>query len=133
MKRLLSVMVGIMILSVSILAHAAADDRKLTCALTKAYACASDEGCAAVALLDMNLPRFIGIDFGTKVITSLDKSVTREETRFASVDKTNGLTVLHGVEKRGWSLAIGDQSGELTISASGDGESFTVFGACIMP
>jgi len=132
MKRLLSVVIGIMILSGTILAQAAAED-KLTCALTKAYACTSDEGCAVVALQDMNLPRFIGIDFGTKAITSLDKSVTREGTKFAAVDKIQGMTVLHGSEQRGWSLAIGDQSGELTISASGDGESFTVFGACIMP
>ena len=132
MKRLLSVVFGIMLLSGAVQAQAA-DDRKLTCALTKAYACASDEGCAAVALQDMNLPRFIGIDFGPKVITSLDKSVAREETRFTTVDKINGLTVLHGVEKRGWSLAIGEESGELTISASGDGESFTIFGSCIMP
>lgn len=132
MKHLLTVVVGIMILSGAILAHAAAED-KLTCAITKAYACTSDEGCAAVALQDINLPRFIGIDFETRVIKSLDKNVSREETRFATIDKINGLTVLHGVEKRGWSLAIGQGSGELTISASGDGESFTVFGACIMP
>jgi hypothetical protein len=132
MKRLLSVVFGIMVMSGAILSQAATED-KLTCALTKAHSCTSDEGCAVVALPDMDLPRFIGIDFGTKVIKSLDKSVSREETKFTTVDKTNGLTVLHGVEKRGWSLAIGDQSGELTITASGDGESFTVFGACIMP
>jgi hypothetical protein len=132
MKRLRSVAFGIMILSAATVAPAAAED-KLTCALTKAYACTSDDGCAVVALQDMNLPRFIGIDFGTKVITSLDKTVLREETRFATVDKIQGMTVLHGTEQRGWSLAIGDQSGELTISVSGDGESFTVFGSCIMP
>ena len=132
MKRLLSVVFGIMILSGASLALATTGD-KLTCSLTKAYSCTSDEGCAAVALQDMELPRFISIDFGTKVITSLDKSVPREETRFASVDKLSGLTVLHGVEKRGWSLAIGEESGDLTLSASGDGDSFTVFGSCIMP
>jgi hypothetical protein len=132
MKLLLSGVVGIMILSAASLSQAATED-KLTCAITKAYACTSDEGCAAVALQDMELPRFISIDFGTRVIASLDKSVPREETRFASVDKLRGLTVLHGVEKRGWSLAIGEESGDLTLSASGDGESFTVFGSCIMP
>jgi hypothetical protein len=37
---------------------------------------------------------------------------------------------MHGTEVRGWSISLGEDSGNLTLSASGDGEGFIVFGFC---
>jgi hypothetical protein len=39
---------------------------------------------------------------------------------------------MHGTELRGWSMALGEDSGNLTLSASGDGEGFVVFGVCLI-
>jgi len=133
MKRVLFAAFAVTMLFGAAVQARAAEYTILHCALTKAYACTSEDGCNAVAIQYMNLPRFISIDFAAKVIKSLDKSVQREDTRFGSVDRIEGLTVIHGVEKRGWSLAIGDMSGAMTLSATGDGEGFTVFGSCITP
>lgn len=111
---------------------ASAEDTKQTCALTKAYQCTSEKGCKEASIQEMELPRFIQIDLKDKTMKSLDKKVARV-TSFKDADRADDMLVLHGTEKRGWSMTIGKTSGNLTLSASGDGESFVVFGSCITP
>ena len=100
-----------------------------TCALTKVLECTPEEGCKERTLQDMALPRFVQIDLKAKTMKSLDKTVQRS-SKIASVERLEGFTVLHGTEKRGWTMALGD-SGDLTLSVAGDGEGFIVFGSCI--
>ncbi len=109
---------------------AAADTNTLTCALTSAYACTSEEGCEESSVQDVALPRFIRIDLKAKTIKSLDKNIARE-TRFKEIDRVQGMIILHGTEQRGWTVALGQDSGTLTLSAAGDDESFVIFGSCI--
>lgn len=107
----------------------AAEDN-ITCALTRAYACDPDEGCTPSSIDDMALPRFVRIDLDGKSITSLDKAIQRT-SNIDHVDRLEGMTVMHGTELRGWSIALGKDSGDITLSASGDGEAFVVFGNCL--
>jgi hypothetical protein len=72
----------------------------------------------------------VRIDLKNKTITSLDKAVPRI-SKIAVIDRLKGMVVMHGTELRGWSMALGEDSGNLTLSASGDGEGFVVFGSCI--
>lgn len=102
------------------------------CALTKGYECTAEEGCKEWSIQEMGLPRFVRIDLAAKTITSLDKEVERT-TKIATVERLEGLVVLHGTEIRGWNIALGDESGNLSLSASGDGESFVSFGSCMKP
>lgn len=111
---------------------AAADIDTRTCSLTKAYECTSEDGCKESSIQDVALPRFIKIDLKAKTIKSLDKLIARE-TRFREIDRVQGMLVLHGTEQRGWSMALGEDSGALTLTASGDNESFVIFGSCISP
>ncbi len=111
---------------------AAADTDTRTCSLTQAYQCTSEDGCEESSVQDVALPRFIKIDLKAKVIKSLDKNIARE-TRFREIDRVQGMIVLHGTEQRGWSMALGEDSGALTLTASGDDESFVIFGSCISP
>ncbi len=111
---------------------ASANNDVRTCALTKAFECTSESGCKEWTVQEVALPRFISIDLKAKTIKSLDKDIPRE-TRFRASDRLQGMLVLHGTEQRGWTMALGDDSGTLTLSASGDNESFVVFGSCISP
>lgn len=110
----------------------AAEQNVRTCALTRGVQCIPDEACIEMTIQEMALPRFVRIDLKSKTITSLDKEVDRT-SRIATVDRLEGLTVLHGTELRGWSIVLGEDSGALTLSASGDSEGFIVFGSCITP
>jgi hypothetical protein len=107
-----------------------AAEETFTCALTRAYDCFPDEGCKEWSMDDMALPRFVRIDLKDRTITSLDKTAA-QTTKIAAVDRLEDLVVLHGTELRGWSIALGVESGDLTLSASGDGEGFIVFGKCM--
>jgi hypothetical protein len=124
----LFIMVG-----VSIPLHGAADEGTgRICALTRAFECNRTDGCKEWSLEEISLPRFIRIDLKTNTIRSLDKNVDRE-TRIKGKDNLEDLLVLHGTEMRGWSMAIGKTTGNLTLSASGDGDGFVVFGYCMSP
>jgi hypothetical protein len=111
---------------------ASAEDTIRTCALTKAFECTSEDGCKEWSIQEMALPRFIRIDLKAKTIKSLDKDVARESS-FKNMDRLEGMLVLQGTEQRGWSMALGENSNSLTLTASGDGESFVVFGSCMNP
>ncbi|HTP65393.1 MAG TPA: hypothetical protein VMJ66_08385 [Geobacteraceae bacterium] len=131
MARISALLLAIIVLSGAVPVMAADGDIR-TCSLTKGLECVSDEGCVEWTMEEMSLPRFVRIDLASRTITSLDKEVKRT-SKIASVERLNGLIILHGTEQRGWSMALAEDSGNLTISASGDDEGFIVFGSCIMP
>lgn len=103
------------------------------CALTKAYECDINQECSERSFAEIELPRFVRIDFKNSSIISLDKNVKRTGTEIRRVDQLEGITVLQGVEQRGWSIALGQESGSLTLSAAGDEHGFIVFGSCMDP
>jgi hypothetical protein len=108
-----------------------AAEESIICTLTRANDCSPEDGCIEVSVDDMALPRFVRIDFKNKTITSLDKAMP-QSTKIATIERLGGMTVMHGTELRGWSMALGEDSGNLTLSASGDGEGFVVFGVCLI-
>lgn len=110
----------------------AADEQNITCSLTRAFECTPEEGCSEWLVEDMALPRFVRINLKDKTIISLDKNIERN-SKITSIDRLGGMIVMHGTELRGWSVALGEDSGDITLSAAGDGEGFIVFGACIAP
>jgi hypothetical protein len=103
------------------------------CALTKGIECNRDEGCIEWSLPDMNLPRFIKIDFGAKTLMSLDKTIRPEITKISSIENLGDMTVLQGVEQRGWSMELDNVDGFLTLTAAGEEHGYIVFGSCLMP
>jgi hypothetical protein len=107
----------------------AAEDT-ITCALSRAYDCFPDEGCKEWSIDEMALPRFVRIDLKAKTITSLDKEIP-QNSKISSIERLEGLTVMHGTELRGWSISLGEESRNLTLSVAGDGEGFIVFGTCM--
>jgi hypothetical protein len=108
-----------------------AQDNVRICAFTRAYGCSQNHECSEWTIEEMELPRFVRIDLEKNTIISLDKKVKREDTEIDRVEKLEGLTVLQGVELRAWSIALGQESGSLTLSASGDEHGFIVFGSCM--
>jgi hypothetical protein len=110
----------------------AAEENVFTCSLNKAFECTSDEGCKEWSVQEVALPRFIKIDLKAKTIKSLDKDVARV-SQFRSMERLGDVVIIQGVEQRGWSMALGENSRDITLTASGDGESFVVFGSCMSP
>ena len=101
--------------------------------LTRAYECTSVGECGEWSIEEMSLPRFVRIDLDKQTIVSLDKVVKRDDTKISQIKRLEEITVLQGIEQRGWSIALGEESGNLTLSVAGDGHGFLVFGACLDP
>jgi hypothetical protein len=131
MKQITVVLLFITIFLVPMALFAAEGDVR-TCTLNKAIECVPDEECVGWTVREMALPRFVRIDLKAMTITSLDKEIART-SKISTVERLEGLTILHGTEQRGWSLALVDESGDFTLSASGENEGFVVFGSCMSP
>jgi hypothetical protein len=127
MKYITAVCALMILLGTSNVSTAAEDN--ITCALTRVFGCLPDEGCTEWTTDEMAIPRFVRIDLKSKTITSLDKAIARN-SKITAIDRLERLIVLHGTELRGWSIALGEDTGNITLSASGDGEGFIVFGFC---
>lgn len=56
---------------------------------------------------EMALLRFVRIDFDNGTIISLDKKVERDNTKISKIKQLEEVTVLQGVEQRGWALFWG--------------------------
>ena len=129
MSKFITTSFALMILLVTASFSMASEDN-ITCALTWVNECSPDQGCKEWSIEEMALPRFVRIDLNKKTVTSLDKAITRT-SKISAIDRLEGMVVMHGTEQRGWSIALGEDSRNLTLSASGDGEGFIVFGSCI--
>jgi hypothetical protein len=133
MKRIALFLSAVVLLGAVVAATAAsAEDLSRTCALSKAFECTT-AGCTELSLREIALPRFFRMDLNGRTITSLDRAVPREPTKIAAVDRHEGKLVLHGAEKRGWSMTVGEASGDLTLSATDPDGGFVVFGSCLQP
>lgn len=132
----------ILLLTAFALAHpalpASADpidgSKTLICSTNQTHDCDVAGACDNGDPEDVRVPNLFTIDFGKKVITTLDEDRRGEVTKAASVQKTERAIVLQGVEgDRGWTLLIAKESGRLVFTASDEYAAFVVFGKCARP
>ena len=108
----------------------------VVCAFSKAFACDVVSGCEGSTIEDFNLPRFFKVDFKNNKIISLGAAVeggVRKETPIKSVGRGDGTLVLQGIELRGWTMVISEDSGYMVLTGAGNDEAFVLFGDCIGP
>jgi hypothetical protein len=106
--------------------------RKLLCAPTDAVQCEGAGECERAEVEDLNIPKFLTIDFKEKELTGTVEGGTSEETtKIQNVEKLENQTVLQGIQNgRGWSIVIDAASGDMSAAVAGDDISFVLFGVC---
>jgi hypothetical protein len=105
--------------------------RNLICASMETVGCVAGEDCLKGSAETINIPKFFRIDFGKKTIYG--KRPDGEDVNTKIVGKLDGKAemILQGVQNQlGWSLVIAGKTGNMALTASGDGVAFAVFGAC---
>ena len=136
MKRISFVFFSLLLgLSWTRATHAAFDGSSpLLCVPIEIMECAADEGCFESTAEVASIPQFIRIDFGKmKASGTLENGAVRE-VDIERMERENGMLVLQGGQQgRGWTVTIGEDTGRMTLTASGDRYGFIVFGACITP
>jgi len=129
-RTLLSVSLGLAMSSLS----AAADfdgSRDLLCVPTDAIQCEGAGDCERVAVEEINLPRFVNIEFKKKQLRGTVLGGEEETTAIGNVKSDDGRTILQGAENsRGWSMTIDHGTGDMSAAIAGDDIGFVLFGVC---
>jgi hypothetical protein len=101
--------------------------------------CTPDNGCQAVTIESVGLPRFFKIDLNKKTIGPVLESDARPDSAIERMERVDGKLILQGAEDGyesvrdglGWTIAIAEDTGKVVMTASGDQVAFVVFGACL--
>ncbi len=104
---------------------------KLRCVPTDATECSGAGECARVMVEEINIPRWIYVDFKKKKLSGTDSDGEDETTAIENVRVNDGQTILQGAEGgRAWSIVIDQMTGDMTIAIAGDETGFVLFGVC---
>ena len=141
MNRLIVMMLAVSCISFGPSLAMAGDfdgSKLLLCTVTDVTECLAGEKCKEVGAEAINLPRFLWIDVGKKILHS---KMTGDETRKSQIDqvkKVNGKLMLQGAEQGwddvtsgfGWTIAIVEDTGQMVLTASGYLVGDVAFGVC---
>jgi hypothetical protein len=101
------------------------------CVPTAVAECVAEGQCRPGTAESENLPDFFKVDLKAKTISAEDKG---RLSLIKQVDRSDGEITLYGSDvARSWVLVIREQTGRMSASITGDGESFVIFGVCPLP
>ena len=102
----------------------------LVCAGIHVVAC-TDGLCTEGSPLTFDMPTFIYVDFNRKVVHGSNESGADVTSPIKNFEVTDEAIILQGFENhRGWTAGIDRQNGGLTLSSTGAGIGFIIFGNC---
>jgi uncharacterized membrane protein len=105
--------------------------KKLRCVPTDAAECSGAGECKRVTVEEINIPRWIAVDFKKKKLSGTDSDGEDETTAIENVRVDEGQTILQGAENgRAWSMVIDQMTGDMTAAIAGDETGFVLFGVC---
>jgi hypothetical protein len=105
--------------------------KKLRCVPTDATECSGAGECKRVMVEEINIPRWIAVDFKKKKLSGTDSDGEDETTAIENVRVDEGQTILQGAENgRAWSMVIDQMTGDMTVAIAGDETGFVLFGVC---
>ncbi len=136
MRKAASIFFALLMVAVLVTPASAAIDgsSNLLCAVVDVFECGPENGCMESTAEGINIPQFIRIDFaGKKAMGTLPSGETREVGIERMEQEGGALVIQGGQQGRGWSVTIGEETGKMTMTASGDRFGFVVFGACTIP
>lgn len=113
-------------------------EQPLICATIQVTECFPTGECAGVSIEEAAIPRFNVIDVKNKTITPTRESGVGRQSMIERVEVVDGKLILQGAEGGaenvrdgfGWTIAVGQESGNFVLTASGDETAFVIFGAC---
>ncbi len=127
--------VGLGLAAASLAAAADFDgSRDLLCVPTDAIQCEGAGDCDRVAVEEINLPRFVNVEFKQKRLRGTVLGGEEQTTAIQKVQTAGGRTILQGAQNgRGWSMTIDHTTGDMSAAIAGDDIGFVLFGVCTVP
>lgn len=119
------------IVSVSAAAANFDGSQPLLCTSVEVYDCEPGGNCIRGLANDINAPEFILLDFKKSVAHTTRASGEKRTAKIGTPTQENGRLILHGVQRGvGWSLAIVQENGHMTLTLVGSEVAIIIFGAC---
>jgi hypothetical protein len=106
----------------------------LICAAFDVMACLNAGVCSRGEARTFDLPEFMNVDFKKKTVHVSYDADSEKQTANSPIknsEVSGNQLILQGVENNhGWSMAINQESGRMSVSAVGHEVTYTIFGAC---
>jgi hypothetical protein len=100
------------------------------CATVETFECVPNGDCIKDSPEAIALPRFIRLDFATKQAVAERISGGPLTAEIMSQRVEAGRVVLQGIQNgNGWSLAVTQETGAMSLAISSDGVGYIVFGS----
>ena len=103
--------------------------KNLICAPVEVNECVAGAKCLGATPREAGTPTFLRIDFAKKVVVGPQRT-----SPIQLVEKSAGQLLLMGTELGfGWSLALDQDSGDMTATLADRDGAFVMFGSCMAP
>jgi hypothetical protein len=103
----------------------------IICATLELLECEPGLRCEEETVDNLDAPRFLQISVQDKTIAGTRPSGASINAKMELIRHAEGQMFLQGVEKtRGWSMAINEEKGNMTLAIHDDASSYVIFGAC---
>ncbi len=132
MKRLLSMIVLALVAGPGVAAADSLDGAdRLLCSPVDVVVCTGDGVCEAEVPAELGIPPFVVVDLKKKVLSTTAASSESRSTPIESVQRADGMIVLHGQEMgRAFTWLMDEASGRVSLATVRDSVVINVFGAC---
>ena len=113
--------------------------KPLLISVIRVVECTPKSTCSEVTPASIELPQFLKIDFTNKTIRPAAADDDTPATTIERQEVVDGKLILQGAEDGyekmrdglGWTMAISEATGQVVLTAAGEGVAFVVFGASI--
>ena len=104
----------------------------IICATFEMLECEPGLRCEEETVDNLDAPRFLQISVQDKTIAGTRPSGALINAKMELIRHAEGQMFLQGIEKtRGWSMAINEEKGNMTLAIHDDASSYVIFGACM--
>ena len=113
--------------------------KPLLISVIRVVECTPKSTCSEVTPASIELPQFLKIDFTNKTIRPAAAADDTPATTIERQEVVDGKLILQGAEDGyekmrdglGWTMAISEATGQVVLTAAGEGVAFVIFGASI--
>ena len=103
----------------------------IICATLELLECEPGMRCEEETVDNVDAPQFLQISVSDKTVVGTRPSGAPVNAKIELVRHAEQQLFLQGVEKtRGWSMAINEAKGNMTLAVHDDASSYVIFGAC---
>ena len=125
------VVAAALLASSSVMADDLTGADRFICAATTAVICYDDGSCDTGSPMELNLPQFVEVDLGKKLLSTTKASGLNRSSPIASIKREADMIILQGYENgRAFSYVISEKTGEASAAIAADGRNVSAFGAC---